>query len=165
MNCVLIRAVLSRYLCPEPYPEENMKYLQSRDIQLFQFGIEGKTVPSWVFLLWLQVFLPEFGCVLLLVFEIYCILLLVRAMWSMWSGFLLLWWLEAWLYPLNCGNACIFGYCSLVLIPCCNGPVSAGTFCIYACGYYHRGSQSLDWYWNLTIHKLIILRVQLAYSL
>ncbi|KAK4771051.1 hypothetical protein SAY87_031583 [Trapa incisa] len=34
------------YLCPEPYPEENMKYLQSRNIQLFQFGIEGKTEPS-----------------------------------------------------------------------------------------------------------------------
>ncbi|KAK4795784.1 hypothetical protein SAY86_028110 [Trapa natans] len=34
------------YLCPEPYPEDNMKYLQSRNIQLFQFGIEGKTEPS-----------------------------------------------------------------------------------------------------------------------
>ncbi|OWM72319.1 tyrosine-protein phosphatase DSP3-like [Punica granatum] len=34
------------YLCPEPYPEENMKYLQAQNIQLFQFGIEGKTEPS-----------------------------------------------------------------------------------------------------------------------
>ncbi|KAK4770735.1 hypothetical protein SAY87_031267 [Trapa incisa] len=31
------------YLCPEPYPEENLKHLESRNIRLFQFGIEGKT--------------------------------------------------------------------------------------------------------------------------
>lgn len=30
------------YLCPEPYPEENLKFLRSQNIQLFQFGIEGK---------------------------------------------------------------------------------------------------------------------------
>ncbi|XP_048598223.1 tyrosine-protein phosphatase DSP5 isoform X1 [Brassica napus] len=31
------------YLCPEPYPEENLKSLQSN--KLFQFGIQGKTDP------------------------------------------------------------------------------------------------------------------------
>ncbi|XP_024030988.1 tyrosine-protein phosphatase DSP3 isoform X2 [Morus notabilis] len=31
------------YLCPKPYPEENLKFLQSNNIRLFQFGIEGKT--------------------------------------------------------------------------------------------------------------------------
>ncbi|MED6217714.1 Tyrosine-protein phosphatase dsp3 [Stylosanthes scabra] len=30
-------------LCPEPYPEENLEFLQSHNIRLFQFGIEGKT--------------------------------------------------------------------------------------------------------------------------
>ena len=35
---------LSRYLCPEPYPEENLEFLRSHNIRLFQFGIEGKTV-------------------------------------------------------------------------------------------------------------------------
>ncbi|PON64700.1 Protein-tyrosine phosphatase SIW14-like [Parasponia andersonii] len=34
------------YLCPEPYPEENLKFLQANNIRLFQFGIEGKTEPS-----------------------------------------------------------------------------------------------------------------------
>ncbi|XP_010558584.1 PREDICTED: probable tyrosine-protein phosphatase At1g05000 [Tarenaya hassleriana] len=33
------------YLCPELYPEENLKFLESKDIKLFQFGIEGKTDP------------------------------------------------------------------------------------------------------------------------
>ncbi|KAK9997973.1 hypothetical protein SO802_017576 [Lithocarpus litseifolius] len=33
------------YLCPEPYSEENLEFLQSRNIRLFQFGIEGKTEP------------------------------------------------------------------------------------------------------------------------
>ncbi|RZB93768.1 Tyrosine-protein phosphatase DSP3 [Glycine soja] len=32
-----------RYLCPEPYPEENLDFLRSQNIRLFQFGIEGKT--------------------------------------------------------------------------------------------------------------------------
>ncbi|GKV02387.1 hypothetical protein SLEP1_g14826 [Rubroshorea leprosula] len=32
------------YLCPEPYPEENLEFLRSQNIQLLQFGIEGKTV-------------------------------------------------------------------------------------------------------------------------
>ncbi|XVF56456.1 hypothetical protein PTKIN_Ptkin06aG0122100 [Pterospermum kingtungense] len=34
------------YLCPEPYLEENMEFLRSHNICLFQFGIEGKTEPS-----------------------------------------------------------------------------------------------------------------------
>ncbi|EXC29935.1 putative tyrosine-protein phosphatase [Morus notabilis] len=34
------------YLCPKPYPEENLKFLQSNNIRLFQFGIEGKTESS-----------------------------------------------------------------------------------------------------------------------
>ncbi|KAJ8427036.1 hypothetical protein Cgig2_032864 [Carnegiea gigantea] len=29
------------YLCPEPYPEEHRKFLESHNIRLFQFGIEG----------------------------------------------------------------------------------------------------------------------------
>ncbi|XP_048632185.1 tyrosine-protein phosphatase DSP3 isoform X1 [Brassica napus] len=32
------------YLCPEPYTEENLKFLEANNIKLFQFGIEGKTV-------------------------------------------------------------------------------------------------------------------------
>ncbi|KAK0591958.1 hypothetical protein LWI29_010758 [Acer saccharum] len=31
------------YLCPEPYPEENLKFLAANNIRLLQFGIEGKT--------------------------------------------------------------------------------------------------------------------------
>ncbi|KAI4350165.1 hypothetical protein L6164_010674 [Bauhinia variegata] len=31
------------YLCPEPYPQENLEFLRSKNIRLFQFGIEGKT--------------------------------------------------------------------------------------------------------------------------
>ncbi|XP_062084154.1 tyrosine-protein phosphatase DSP3-like [Humulus lupulus] len=34
------------YLCPEPYPEENLKFLEANNIRLFQFGIEGKTEPT-----------------------------------------------------------------------------------------------------------------------
>ncbi|KAL6132421.1 hypothetical protein ACLB2K_064664 [Fragaria x ananassa] len=34
------------YLCPEPYPEENLEFLRSQNIQLLQFGIEGKTDPA-----------------------------------------------------------------------------------------------------------------------
>ncbi|XP_018471304.2 tyrosine-protein phosphatase DSP5 [Raphanus sativus] len=33
------------YLCPEPYPEENLKSLESNNIKLFHFGIHGKTDP------------------------------------------------------------------------------------------------------------------------
>lgn len=35
---------VSRYLCPEPYPEHNMEFLKANRIQLFQFGIEGTKV-------------------------------------------------------------------------------------------------------------------------
>ncbi|KAL6139342.1 PREDICTED: probable tyrosine-protein phosphatase At1g05000 [Fragaria vesca subsp. vesca] len=34
------------YLCPEPYPEENLEFLRSQNIRLLQFGIEGKTDPA-----------------------------------------------------------------------------------------------------------------------
>ncbi|XP_050897853.1 tyrosine-protein phosphatase DSP3 [Lathyrus oleraceus] len=34
------------YLCPEPYPKENLEFLKSQNIRLFQFGIEGKTEVS-----------------------------------------------------------------------------------------------------------------------
>ncbi|XP_010549871.1 PREDICTED: probable tyrosine-protein phosphatase At1g05000 [Tarenaya hassleriana] len=33
------------YMCPELYPEENLKFLESNNIKLFQFGIEGKMDP------------------------------------------------------------------------------------------------------------------------
>lgn len=29
------------YLCPEPYPEENLEFLTINSIKLFQFGIDG----------------------------------------------------------------------------------------------------------------------------
>nr|GMD02908.1 probable tyrosine-protein phosphatase At1g05000 [Ipomoea batatas] len=32
-------------LCPEPYPEENVEFLNANRIQLFQFGIEGSKEP------------------------------------------------------------------------------------------------------------------------
>ncbi|KAK7344109.1 hypothetical protein VNO77_13392 [Canavalia gladiata] len=31
------------YLCPEPYSQQNLEFLRSHNIRLFQFGIEGKT--------------------------------------------------------------------------------------------------------------------------
>ncbi|BAT94891.1 hypothetical protein VIGAN_08154100 [Vigna angularis var. angularis] len=31
------------YLCPEPYPQQNLQFLQSQNIKFFHFGIEGKT--------------------------------------------------------------------------------------------------------------------------
>ncbi|KAL6990712.1 Tyrosine-protein phosphatase dsp1 [Sarracenia purpurea var. burkii] len=33
------------YLCPEPYPEANLKFLDASGIQLFQFGIDGGKEP------------------------------------------------------------------------------------------------------------------------
>nr|XP_025618622.1 uncharacterized protein LOC112710565 isoform X2 [Arachis hypogaea] len=33
-----------RYLCLEPYPKENLEFLRSMNIRIFQFGIEGKTI-------------------------------------------------------------------------------------------------------------------------
>lgn len=35
-----------RYLCPEPYPEENRQFLNANGIRLFQFGLEGSKVVS-----------------------------------------------------------------------------------------------------------------------
>ncbi|XP_059309665.1 tyrosine-protein phosphatase DSP3-like [Lycium ferocissimum] len=34
------------YLCPEPYPEENLEFLRVNNIKLFQFGIDGTKEPS-----------------------------------------------------------------------------------------------------------------------
>ncbi|RDX72884.1 putative tyrosine-protein phosphatase, partial [Mucuna pruriens] len=31
------------YLCPEPYPQQNLEFLQSHNIRLFHFAIKGKT--------------------------------------------------------------------------------------------------------------------------
>ncbi|XP_020222434.1 tyrosine-protein phosphatase DSP3 [Cajanus cajan] len=31
------------YLCPEPYPQHNLEFLESQNIRLFHFGIQGKT--------------------------------------------------------------------------------------------------------------------------
>ncbi|KAL6912050.1 hypothetical protein ACP4OV_000855 [Aristida adscensionis] len=33
------------YLCPEPYPEENARFLERNGIELHQFGIEGRKEP------------------------------------------------------------------------------------------------------------------------
>ncbi|XP_062220435.1 probable tyrosine-protein phosphatase DSP2 isoform X2 [Phragmites australis] len=33
------------YLCPEPYPEENARFLEQNGIELHQFGIEGRKEP------------------------------------------------------------------------------------------------------------------------
>ncbi|KAF5462728.1 hypothetical protein F2P56_018711 [Juglans regia] len=44
LDSLNLRSII--YLCPEPYPEENLDFLRSRNIRLFQFGIEGKTEPS-----------------------------------------------------------------------------------------------------------------------
>ena len=52
------------YLCPEPYPEENMQFLNANGIRLFQFGLEGSKEPvanisEDVILCALQVLLDE----------------------------------------------------------------------------------------------------------
>ncbi|KAK4369737.1 hypothetical protein RND71_009212 [Anisodus tanguticus] len=36
------------YLCPEPYPEANMEFLNANGIRLFQFAIEGSKEPPLV---------------------------------------------------------------------------------------------------------------------
>ncbi|GBG77436.1 hypothetical protein CBR_g23885 [Chara braunii] len=36
---------LLRYLCPEPYPEVNIEFLEKNGIKLFHFGIEGNKEP------------------------------------------------------------------------------------------------------------------------
>ncbi|KAG2693875.1 hypothetical protein I3760_08G115900 [Carya illinoinensis] len=41
LDSLNLRSII--YLCPEPYPEENLEFLSSRNLRLFQFGIEGKT--------------------------------------------------------------------------------------------------------------------------
>ncbi|KAE8009857.1 hypothetical protein FH972_006266 [Carpinus fangiana] len=41
LDTLNLRSII--YLCPEPYPEENLEFLRSRNVRLFQFGIEGKT--------------------------------------------------------------------------------------------------------------------------
>ncbi|CAH8331843.1 unnamed protein product [Eruca vesicaria subsp. sativa] len=43
LSTLNLRSII--YLCPEPYPEENLKFLEANNIKLFQFGIEGKTDP------------------------------------------------------------------------------------------------------------------------
>ncbi|PWZ19876.1 putative tyrosine-protein phosphatase [Zea mays] len=51
------------YLCPEPYPEENARFLQQNGIQLHQFGIEGSksgsTVPDAMVVQEPFVYIPE----------------------------------------------------------------------------------------------------------
>ncbi|KAL0290041.1 UNVERIFIED_CONTAM: E3 ubiquitin-protein ligase COP1 [Sesamum angustifolium] len=37
--------IYCRYLCPEPYPEVNMQFLNANGIRLFQFGVEGSKEP------------------------------------------------------------------------------------------------------------------------
>lgn len=44
LKTLQLRSII--YLCPEPYPEENLEFLRSQNIQLFQFGIEGKKEAS-----------------------------------------------------------------------------------------------------------------------
>ncbi|KAL3523323.1 hypothetical protein ACH5RR_016157 [Cinchona calisaya] len=34
------------YLCTEPYPEENLEFLKSNNVKLFQFGIDGTKEPT-----------------------------------------------------------------------------------------------------------------------
>ncbi|XP_059439279.1 tyrosine-protein phosphatase DSP5-like [Corylus avellana] len=43
LDTLNLRSII--YLCPEPYPEENLEFLRSRNVRLLQFGIEGKTEP------------------------------------------------------------------------------------------------------------------------
>ncbi|WOL04194.1 putative tyrosine-protein phosphatase [Canna indica] len=34
------------YLCPEPYPDDNMEFVRTHEIRMFHFGIEGSKEPS-----------------------------------------------------------------------------------------------------------------------
>ncbi|KAF3334367.1 putative tyrosine-protein phosphatase [Carex littledalei] len=43
LEALNLRSVV--YMCPEPYPEENLKFLKSHGIKLFQFGIDGSKEP------------------------------------------------------------------------------------------------------------------------
>ncbi|CAO2040530.1 unnamed protein product [Urochloa humidicola] len=51
------------YLCPEPYPEENARFLWQNGIELHQFGIEGSksglTMPETLMLQEPLVYIPE----------------------------------------------------------------------------------------------------------
>lgn len=44
LHALNLRSVI--YLCKEPYPRENLEFLHSHKIQLFQFGIDGTKEPS-----------------------------------------------------------------------------------------------------------------------
>ncbi|CAM8960300.1 hypothetical protein QQ045_004238 [Rhodiola kirilowii] len=44
LKTLKLRSVI--YLCPEPYPEENCQFMESNNIKLFQFGIEGTKESS-----------------------------------------------------------------------------------------------------------------------
>ncbi|KVI07549.1 Protein-tyrosine phosphatase, dual specificity phosphatase, eukaryotic [Cynara cardunculus var. scolymus] len=44
LETLQLRSVI--YLCTEPYPRENLEFLKSRNIRLFQFGIDGTKEPS-----------------------------------------------------------------------------------------------------------------------
>uniref|UniRef100_A0A7N0T8D1 diphosphoinositol-polyphosphate diphosphatase n=1 Tax=Kalanchoe fedtschenkoi TaxID=63787 RepID=A0A7N0T8D1_KALFE len=44
LETLKLRSII--YMCPEPYPEENSQFLESNNIQLFQFGIEGTKESS-----------------------------------------------------------------------------------------------------------------------
>ncbi|KAJ0681607.1 putative protein-tyrosine-phosphatase [Helianthus annuus] len=37
------------YLCPEPYPKENLEFLEAHNIRLFQFAIAGTKVVVCLF--------------------------------------------------------------------------------------------------------------------
>ncbi|KAH0462643.1 hypothetical protein IEQ34_010218 [Dendrobium chrysotoxum] len=43
LRSLRLRSVV--YLCPEPYPEANLEFLEDNGIRLFQFGIEGHKEP------------------------------------------------------------------------------------------------------------------------
>lgn len=43
LDALKLRSIV--YLCPEPYPEANAEFVESRGIRLFQFPIEGSKEP------------------------------------------------------------------------------------------------------------------------
>ncbi|OIT06614.1 PREDICTED: probable tyrosine-protein phosphatase At1g05000 [Nicotiana attenuata] len=44
LHSLNLRSII--YLCPEPYPEENLEFLRINNINLFQFGIDGTKEPA-----------------------------------------------------------------------------------------------------------------------
>ncbi|XP_009767953.1 inositol diphosphatase DSP5-like [Nicotiana tabacum] len=44
LHSLNLRSII--YLCPEPYPEENLEFLRINNIKLFQFGIDGTKEPA-----------------------------------------------------------------------------------------------------------------------